>query len=70
MNRYLTADIKGTYKHSKSGELYEFIDVALHTETGEMMVVYQALYEHDELAELCGKHPLFVRPTCFLKRSK
>ncbi len=62
MNRRSTTNIKGRYRHSKSGKLYKVIDVALHTETGEMMVAYRALYEHDELAGKYGKHPLFVRP--------
>ena len=31
----------GTYRHFK-GNLYSVLDFAEHTETGEMMVVYQA----------------------------
>lgn len=40
------------YRHFK-GNLYYVKDVAQHTETGEMMVVYQAMY---------GEHGTFVRP--------
>lgn len=54
--------VRGIYRHAKSGGLYEVIDIALHTETGEKMVVYRALYEHEELAAEYGGHPLFVRP--------
>lgn len=44
--------IKAIYRHFK-GEKYEVIDVAEHTETGEKMVVYRALY---------GEYKLYVRP--------
>lgn len=40
------------YRHFK-GNLYYVKDVAQHTETGEMMVVYQAMY---------GEYGTFVRP--------
>ena len=31
---------KGTYRHTKSGKMYEVIGVALHTETNEQLVIY------------------------------
>ncbi len=42
----------GLWQHFK-GNLYRVQGIALHSETGEEMVVYQALY---------GEHGLWVRP--------
>lgn len=42
----------GRYRHFKGGE-YEVLGVARHSETGEPMVVYRALY---------GQRGLWVRP--------
>ena len=42
----------GRYRHFKGGE-YEVIGVAIHSETGEKMVVYRALY---------GEGGLWIRP--------
>ena len=42
----------GLWKHFK-GNLYRVMGIALHSETGEEMVVYQALY---------GQRGMWVRP--------
>lgn len=43
---------KGLYRHYKGGE-YEVLDVAVHSETEELMVVYRPQY---------GDKKLWVRP--------
>ena len=45
---------KGTYRHTKSGKMYEVLGVALQTETSEQLVVYKVLYE--------SRYELFARP--------
>ena len=44
----------GTYRHTKSGRLYEVLGVALQTETEEQLVIYKPLYE--------SEFELFARP--------
>jgi cyclomaltodextrinase / maltogenic alpha-amylase / neopullulanase len=44
---------QGIYQHSKKGGRYEFVGIAIHSETLEEMVVYKALY---------GKGIVWVRP--------
>ncbi len=38
---------KGLYEHYKNGKRYEVLDVALHSETLEEMIVYRALYDEN-----------------------
>lgn len=45
---------KGVYRHNKKGHLYEVLGTALHTETGEPLVIYRPLYE--------SEYELFARP--------
>lgn len=47
------------FKHYK-GNLYEFLHFATHTETGEDMVVYKALY---------GTYGIWVRPRAMFMES-
>ncbi len=47
----------GKYKHYKN-KLYEVLGTAHHSETLEELVVYRALYMHEEF----GENALWVRP--------
>lgn len=47
----------GKYKHYKN-KLYEVLGTAHHSETFEELVVYRALYVHEEF----GENALWVRP--------
>ncbi len=48
---------KGIYEHYK-GKRYEVMDVARHSETMELMVVYKALYKGDFPDGLLWVRPL------------
>ena len=52
---------KGIYEHYK-GKRYEVVDVARHSETLELMVVYKALYKGD-----FPEGSLWVRPLAMFK---
>lgn len=50
---------KGIYTHFKGKEkIYEVIGQALHTETGEKLVIYKALYSDENVHE----NEIFARP--------
>ena len=52
---------KGLYEHYK-GKRYEVLDVAMHSETLELMVIYKALYKGN-----FPKGSLWVRPLSMFK---
>lgn len=52
MSMQATKIPEGRYRHYK-GQEYEVIGEAAHTETGEVFVVYRALY---------GDHSVWIRP--------
>lgn len=54
---------KGLYEHYK-GKRYEVIDLAIHTETLEPMVIYKALYKGD-----FPPGTLWVRPLAMFKEN-
>jgi len=54
----MKAAVGQMFKHYKNQKLYKVLNFAHHTETGEEMVVYQGLYDTDDL----GPKPIFVRP--------
>lgn len=45
---------KGTYRHGKTGHLYEVLGVALQTETNEPLVIYRPLDDNE--------YEFFARP--------
>ena len=58
MRKFASGDIiqhfkRETVDQSSMQYLYEYIGVAMHSETGDRMIVYRALY---------GEKGLFVRP--------
>ena len=52
MDTHIPEIVPGIYRHFK-GNQYRVIGIATHSETGEAMVVYRALY---------GEQGLWVRP--------
>ena len=54
---------KGIYEHYK-GKNYEVIDVAIHSETLEPMVIYKALYRGD-----FPEGTLWIRPLAMFKEN-
>ncbi len=51
---------KGTYKHTKSGKLYEVIGTALQTETNDALVIYRPLYDH-KYEFFARSHEMFIQ---------
>lgn len=49
--------LNGIYKHYK-GNFYLTLDVAFHSETGEKMIIYKALY--DDLKIWCRPYSMFL----------
>lgn len=48
-----------TIKESNTMYLYRILEFAEHTETGEMLVIYQALYENEKTGTHFG---IYARP--------
>ena len=55
---WVIMDNKKMYRHYKAGQLYEFIDIGLHTETSEEIVIYKSLYDHPKY----GYGKIWLRP--------
>ncbi|MBN8431075.1 DUF1653 domain-containing protein [Microbulbifer salipaludis] len=36
---------KGIYRHYKNGKQYHLMEIATHSETGEQLAIYRALYD-------------------------
>lgn len=53
-----TTPVCGKFRHYKTGQLYEVLGEAIHSETYETMVVYKALYH----CEKFGNNQIWVRP--------
>lgn len=51
----------GSYRHNKTGRIYEVLGVALHTETDEPMVVY---YKSQSGALYVRPSVMFVESVC------
>lgn len=51
----------GTYRHNKTGKLYEVLGVALQTETDEALVIYRPLWK-SEYALFARPRNMFVEP--------
>lgn len=51
----------GTYKHTKSGKLYEVLGVAFQTETEEWLVIYRPLYEIN-IQFFARPYGMFIEP--------
>lgn len=50
---------KGVYKHSKTGNLYEVIGIALHSESSEELVVYRPI-RNDGVEYFVRPYAMFV----------
>lgn len=50
---------KGTYRHGKTGHLYEVLGVALQTETNEALVIYRPL-DNSEYEFFARPYSMFV----------
>ncbi len=61
----MKAEVGKMYKHYKTDQLYLVVAIALHTETDEEMVVYQAQYDTADL----GHKPVFVRPRAMFEET-
>jgi hypothetical protein len=48
----------GKYRHYRTGNLYEVIGIACHSETNEEMVIYKSLYPCDG----SGNNQIWARP--------